>query len=71
MFKILDLAMDLKTLNAYLRVFVAMVTHHDQKQLWRGKDLLGFHVSIAVSQEGKPGQKLKARTWRQELMQGP
>lgn len=43
--------------------------YQDQKQLGGGQALFSSYVTVHC--QGKPGQELKTRTWRQELKQRP
>ena len=51
---------------------MAVIRHHDGKQLGRGKSLFGLHFHI-TPKEGRAGtwrQELKQRLWRMLLFTG-
>jgi hypothetical protein len=55
--------------NVLVRVSIAFIKHHGQKQL--EEERVSFSLQLVGHRLGKSGQKPKARTWRQELKQRP
>jgi hypothetical protein len=51
---------------------VAVIKHHDQKQLGEGEIYLAYASTSLFITEGKQNRNTsRAGTWREELMQGP
>ena len=50
--------------SVLVRVSIVVMKDHDEKQLMEEKVYFSLHALITVLDEGKPGQELKARTWR-------
>lgn len=48
----------LSLVRCLVRVTIARMKHHDQKQLWGGKDVFGLLFHIIVDQR-KSGQEVK------------
>jgi hypothetical protein len=45
--------------SCYLKVFIALIKHHDQKQLGEENLYVSFHVPVTVHHEEKQGQEFK------------
>lgn len=53
----------------FVRISISVKNHQDKRASWGRKGSFYFYFHIVVYPWRKPGQKLKAGTWRQELMQ--
>jgi len=58
---------------ALVRVSIAVMKHHNQKESWGGKCLsvLYFHTLVPSLKEARTRNSNRTGTWRQELMQKP
>ena len=64
--------MDTWMADVFVRVTVAVMKHHDQKQLGEEKACLAYASMLLLIIEGNQDRKSDtAGIWRQELMQRP